>query len=182
MGNAESRRALLTVILLLFFLPVSGENFSPHFYFKNISVSEGLSHNTVNDILQDRTGFMWFATKDGLDRYDGNKIKRYGYSSLPGSLKSNCVNKLYEDGEGMIWVGTDTGLYCFNPATDTFKQFILETEEGEFINKSVTVITGDSVGAIWVGVEQQGIFYISPDREWVKYFPFSVDVWSLYIE
>ena len=102
MGNAESRRALLTVILLLFFLPVSGENFSPHFYFKNISVSEGLSHNTVNDILQDRTGFMWFATKDGLDRYDGNKIKRYGYSSLPGSLKSNCVNKLYEDGEGMI--------------------------------------------------------------------------------
>ena len=182
MGNAESRRALLTVILLLFFLPVSGENFSPHFYFKNISVSEGLSHNTVNDILQDRTGFMWFATKDGLNRYDGNKIKRYGYSSLPGSLKSNCVNKLYEDGEGMIWVGTDTGLYCFNPATDTFKQFILETEEGEFINKSVTVITGDSVGAIWVGVEQQGIFYISPDREWVKYFPFSVDVWSLYIE
>ncbi|MBP5487788.1 MAG: response regulator [Bacteroidales bacterium] len=182
MGNAELRKALLTVVFILFFLPLSGENFPPRFYFKNISVSEGLSHNTVNDILQDHTGFMWFATKDGLDRYDGNKIKRYGYSSLPGSLKSNCVNKLYEDEEGIMWVGTDTGLYCYNPATDTFTQFVVETEGGESIEKSVTEIISDSVGVLWVGVEQQGVFYISPDREWIKFLPFPMDVWSLYIE
>lgn len=182
MGKAESRRALLVVSFIIFFLPLFGENFSPRFYFKNISVSEGLSQNTVNDILQDRTGFMWFATKDGLNRYDGNRIKRYGYSGSPGSLKSNYINKLYEDGEGMIWVGTDTGLYCYNPATDSFSPFAVRAEGGETIGKSVTTITGDAEGSLWVGVEQQGIFRIAADRESVRFFPFSVDVWSLYIE
>ena len=125
---------------------------------------------------------MWFATKDGLNRYDGNKIRRYGYSKTPGSLESNYINKLYEDEDGSIWIGTDTGLYSYNPETDGFSHFIVRSEGGEMIGKSVTTIVGDADGSLWVGVEQQGIFRISPDRTKVGFFPFAWDVWSLFIE
>ena len=51
-----------------------------HYYFKNLSVQNGLSQNTVNTILQDKQGFMWFGTKDGLNRYDGLSFRKFKYN------------------------------------------------------------------------------------------------------
>ena len=69
-----------------------------NYYFKNFSVEDGLSQNTVNAILQDREGFMWFGTKDGLNRYDGLLFRQYKYNSNDiHSLGNNFVTSLYED-------------------------------------------------------------------------------------
>jgi ligand-binding sensor domain-containing protein len=76
-----------------------------HYYFKNLSVQNGLSQNTVNAILQDRQGFMWFGTKDGLNRYDGLSFRKFKHDDRTRrSIGNNFITALYEDAKGDIWV------------------------------------------------------------------------------
>ena len=72
-----------------------------HYYFKNLSVQNGLSQNTVNAILQDRQGFMWFGTKDGLNRYDGLSFRKFKHDDRTRrSIGNNFITALYEDSKG----------------------------------------------------------------------------------
>ena len=88
-------------------------------YFKNLSVQNGLSQNTVNTILQDKQGFMWFGTKDGLNRYDGLSFRKFKHDDRSQrSIGNNFITALYEDEKGNIWVGTDVGLYIYYPEKD----------------------------------------------------------------
>lgn len=66
-------KKVLILLICLIFYPIlcCAQVADDHYYFKNLSVQNGLSQNTVNAILQDKQGFMWFGTKDGLNRYDG---------------------------------------------------------------------------------------------------------------
>ena len=130
-----------------------------HYYFERFSVQDGLSQSTVNAILQDNQGFLWFGTKDGLNRYDGLSFRQFNYDhSNIYSLGNNFVTALYEDKEKHIWVGTDVGLYIYYPERDVFERFLSATEEGIKIERSVSVIVGDEDGCVWVAVESQGIF------------------------
>ena len=71
-----------------------------HYYFKNLSVQNGLSQNTVNAILQDKQGFMWFGTKDGLNRYDGLSFRKFKHDDRTRrSIGNNFITALYEDCE-----------------------------------------------------------------------------------
>ena len=80
--------------------------------FKNLSIRNGLSQNTVNAILQDRKGFMWLGTKDGLNRYDGLSFRKFKHDAAnPRSIGNSFITSLYEDFNGNIWVGTDAGVY-----------------------------------------------------------------------
>ena len=76
-----------------------------YYYFRTLDIKDGLSHNTVNTILQDRQGFMWFGTKDGLNLYDGLVFRTFQKEN--SSLGNNFITALHEDAEGNIWVGTD---------------------------------------------------------------------------
>lgn len=172
----------IAVAVILCSHQMAADKGAPRLYFHNYSINDGLSQNTVNDILQDQTGFLWFATKDGLNRYDGHVFKRYGYSPEPGSLKNNYVNKLFEDKNGKIWVGTDTGLYWYDLRTDRFSPFITPADSGEVISNSVISISGDHSGNIWVGVEQQGLFCIDPEGKTVRFHSFFWDAASMYVE
>ena len=74
-------------------------------YFERITNKDGLPHSAINDILQDRKGFMWFATYDGLIKYDGYSYKVYrNIVGDKNSLSDNGVSIIYEDSEGFIWV------------------------------------------------------------------------------
>ena len=78
--------------------------------FQRLSLDEGLSQTTVLSILQDRQGFMWFGTEDGLNRYDGTQVTVYARdASDPGSLPNNVVWALAECPEGDVWVATEGG-------------------------------------------------------------------------
>ena len=76
--------------------------------FTHISVDQGLSSSVVLDIYQDRAGFMWFGTDDGLNRYDGYTFEYF--SASEESLSGTSVNDLLEDGQGRVWVASARGL------------------------------------------------------------------------
>jgi ligand-binding sensor domain-containing protein len=74
--------------------------------FQHFTEKDGLSHRTINCLLQDRRGFMWFGTPEGLNRFDGYSFRKFKHRSGDStSLISNIINCLYEDRSGYIWVG-----------------------------------------------------------------------------
>ena len=103
------------------------------FSFVKYQVENGLSHNTVWYTIQDHQGFMWFGTKDGLNRYDGFSFRKFKYDELNNnsidgknfkifrhipkdstSLGNNIVRTIFEDERQNLWVGTNRGIYIFN--------------------------------------------------------------------
>ncbi|MDP5201770.1 two-component regulator propeller domain-containing protein [Flavobacterium sp. DG2-3] len=132
-----------------FFLFLCASIFSIHFsnaqdyYFKHYQVEEGLSNNTVLTSIQDNDGFMWFGTKDGLNRFDGYRFKTYRNNGDPvHSLGSNYIQSLHEH-NGTIWVGTDKGLYHYDKKLDRF------TILNEAINDRINDINHDQKDNIW---------------------------------
>ena len=79
--------------------------------FAHLTTNEGLSHNRVNAILKDHKGLMWFATEEGLNKYDGYRFATYKHNTKEkGSICSNFVLDILEDKSGDLWVGTASGL------------------------------------------------------------------------
>jgi streptogramin lyase len=90
---------------------------------ERLSVEDGLSNAFVWDILQDRQGFLWFATEDGLNRFDGYKFTIFRHQGS-GTVSHNTIWALYEDQSGTLWVGTyGGGLNKFDQATQTFTHY-----------------------------------------------------------
>lgn len=136
-------------------LPAYAQN-AVHYYFRTMDIRNGLSQNTVYQILQDRKGFMWFGTKDGLNRYDGLSFRIYKKEN--SGLGRNFVTALYEDYEGNIWIGTDGGVFIYNPVSDSFTPFRHKSDKGTVIRDFVTMIGSDGNNNIWISVENQGLF------------------------
>ena len=111
------------------------------YYFKTLDIQDGLSQNTVNAILQDKQGFMWFGTKDGLNRFDGLSFRIFKKEN--SALGNNFITALHEDKEGNIWVGTDAGVYVYNPLLEDFTVFDRVSDTGDMISRAVTRIESD---------------------------------------
>ncbi|MBN2656094.1 MAG: hypothetical protein JXR86_03480, partial [Spirochaetales bacterium] len=95
------------------------------FRFYKLTLENGLSSNSVYRIEQDSTGYMWFGTFSGLDRYDGREVRTYKPEpGVPGSISSPVIFDLHEDSKGRLWVGTDGGgLNLYNRDSDDFTLF-----------------------------------------------------------
>ncbi|HUI65960.1 MAG TPA: two-component regulator propeller domain-containing protein, partial [Bacteroidota bacterium] len=111
---------------LLFSLPIFAlalcSNAQPEF--AHLSIREGLSQSTVNCIVQDREGYVWFGTQDGLNRYDGYAFLTLKHDPADStSLSDNYVTSLCVDGDGVLWVGTRNGLDCWRPETRSFRRY-----------------------------------------------------------
>lgn len=122
--------------------------------FERLVVEDGLPHATVLSVIQDRQGFMWFATANGLARYDGTTFTTYRHDvDNPNSLSNNNTFSLIESSDGLIWIGTDPGgLNSFDPATGNFTLY--KKEEGNpnsLIDNSVWSLMEARDGRIWVG-------------------------------
>lgn len=160
-------KKLLILLISLIFYPIicCAQVADEHYYFKNLSVQNGLSQNTVNAILQDKQGFMWFGTKDGLNRYDGLSFRKFKHDDRSRrSIGNNFITALYEDAKGNIWVGTDVGLYIYYPEKDFFEHFTELSAENTKIEHTVTAISGDNQGCVWVAVESQGFFCYEQEK------------------
>lgn len=125
------------------------------YYFKHITIENGLSQNTVLSILQDKNGFMWFGTKDGLNRYDGNSIKIFKRDpNSQFSIGNNTIWSLMEDDYGQIWVGTDRGIYIYKSGNESFTKFNLKSDNGIEINVPVLDIKKDKKGNVWISADR----------------------------
>ena len=92
--------------------------------FEHIGIEEGLSNENVTAILQDRKGYIWFGTADGLNKYDGYTFTKYQFDPLdPNSLSQNFIYTIWEDKSGSIWVSTFEGLCKFDRATEKFTRY-----------------------------------------------------------
>src|SRR6187455_3376039 len=102
-------------LLIFLFVPLLG--FSQSYKSVHISVADGLSQSSVYDIVQDKKGFMWIATQDGLNRYDGTNFQVYRDEPFDtNSISSNSTSSLLCDSRGRIWAGTaNHGLNLYIP-------------------------------------------------------------------
>ena len=145
---------LCVLILLLSSLPLC---MTAKHEFTHYDMSNGLSHNTVLAIAQDKSGFMWFGTKNGLNRFDGHFFKKYYADTLDRSLKSDYINALCLGPDNRLWVGTDAGLFVYDTKQDRFERFEVKTKEGKTIGSIVNIIIA-SDNCVYISCFPQGIF------------------------
>ena len=128
--------------------------------FEHITINDGLSQGCVNDILQDKEGFIWIATQDGLNKYDGYSFKVYKPDSRDNqSITNNQIKKIFEDKDGIIWVGTAGGGLCkFNKKTEKFESYIsIPGNKNSISLNDVYAIFEDSKGSLWIGTYGAGL-------------------------
>lgn len=128
--------------------------------FGHLSLEEGLSQSIIEQIVQDRTGFMWFATEDGLNRFDGYRFSVHrNVPSDPQSLSYNELKALYEDRDGALWVGVfASGLNRFDPSTEKVVRYQHDHDQpGSLAADTVRCVLEDGAGRLWVGTEGGGL-------------------------
>ena len=128
--------------------------------FERISINEGLSQNNVTSIVQDRRGFMWFGTLDGLNKFDGYTFKIYKHlPSDPNSLSANTISTIFADKSDNLWIGTmAAGLNKLNFRTEQFTRYQHEPDNEQSISGNrVRAILEDRSGNLWIGTRDGGL-------------------------
>ncbi|MBD2704641.1 response regulator [Spirosoma sp. BT702] len=148
------------IIVLLFWLwyPITALAQSG----KLFTVENGLSGSVVSDIHQDRSGFLWIATEDGLNRFDGIKFTIYRHDKKNDTgILSNLLQTLFEDKAGRMYVGSLEGLQYYDPATDSFHKIPLKLDDGTIVSTRVVSIYERKNGDILVGTSGRGLFTLT---------------------
>jgi len=154
----DYRRTLVILIAVLFsFLTLnsSGTGVVNNLNFDFYSQEHGLSNNQIHCILQDKQGWMWFGTSQGVCRFDGYKFTVFKNDPEDSaSLKGNLVRAMFEDSKGQLWIGTENGgLNKFNREKENFQHLFYHGEGAILKDASVTSIHVDASGIVWVGTE-----------------------------
>jgi len=164
----------------------------PQYYspeFEHISIEHGLFQSTVNCIMQDKKGLLWFGTNDGLSRYDGYSFKTYRNNpSDRESISENDITAIAEDNDGNIWIGTLSGyINIYDPLKNKFSKYKLEfyplfsppaakSENippcyADYYFNTITAIYSDKNEFIWIGTFGSGLFRFDPyENSLVHYY------------
>jgi signal transduction histidine kinase/ligand-binding sensor domain-containing protein/CheY-like chemotaxis protein len=133
--------------------------------FKHLSLEEGLSSGTVLSMYQDRSGFLWFGTEEGLNRYDGYEFTVYRRDSRnPAALSGNVISSLAEDRSGKLWVGTyGGGLNLLDRQRESFVHFRNDPNNPKSLSSDqIRSIYVDHQDVLWVGTEGGGLDRYDP--------------------
>ena len=135
--------------------------------FRHLGTEQGLSQSVVMAIHQDRQGFIWLGTQDGLDRWDGAEFVHFRHHSgtkAGDSLSSNFIRALAEDSAGRLWIGTDTtGLDRYDPATGQMVHFRhVPGQPGSLSGNAIRALTFGPDGSLWVATSEAGLNRLDP--------------------
>lgn len=162
-------RILLTYLFLCFFLLSKSQPLT--LYFRNLNTGNGLSHNKVNCIVQDKRGFTWIGTDDGLNRYDGYRFQVFRHDpSNPSSISGNMITDLLEDKNGLLWIATaDGGLTKYDyrlPPKDQFRQYKHSASDSSSIPLNIiNALIEDSSGFLWLATSGHGVLRFDKKKE-----------------
>lgn len=124
------------------------------YYFRQYQVQDGLSNNTIRCCIQDEQGYMWFGSRDGLNRFDGYSFHTFrNDSEEPNSIGDNHINALAIDTKGTMWIGTNMGVYSYNPEKEDFTLLSITQ------NMRITKVVSGRANDIWVITDGKLINY-----------------------
>lgn len=160
-----------TILLLLSWAFGFAQNAQPKF--EHFSPIDGLSQATILNIWQDHLGFMWFATEDGLNKFDGVSFKIYKHlSSDSTTLSGNYVKRIVEDKDGDFWVGTWNGLNLLDRNTDSFIHYFHDkSDPNSLSHNNVNELELDAEGNLWIGTENGILSFFNKPRNHFDHFP-----------
>ncbi len=128
---------------------------SSHLKFKHLTTKDGLSQGSVIAILQDKKGYIWFGTRDGLNKYDGSKFVVYRHNSEnKNSISHSWITAIYEDTNGTLWVGTKNGLNKYNAQKDQFTVYKHTSKSASISDNEIWDIIQPSDSHIWIATNK----------------------------
>ena len=149
-------------VLMLYFILLSVAGLYAQTYpFRTYSIEDGLSESVVNDIIQDLEGYIWLATRFGLNRFDGNSFESYFESN---GLNSSNLFSLYQSRDGKIWIGSEKGVNYIDEGS-------IHTDSAYTVLSNSTVISifEDSKGGMWFGTDGDGVWHFGSNGKPVLY-------------
>ena len=166
------RKSLSILFLILSVLTLYAEK-TNYLYSFNSDLNEGISQLSVMTIYQDSRGYLWFATKNGLNRFNGKEYKIYHREDgNEQSLSNNSITSITEDQEGYLWVGTNNGLNRIDLNTNEIKRYNLETNG--LVANSISTVYTDRSGCLWVGT-WEGLNRYNREGDHFEYIPIEDD-------
>ena len=146
--HVARKNYLIIFLFLISFTTLIGQQ---KYNFEHISIPDGLSNAQVWDIVQDKYGFLWIATADGLNQYDGYSFKIYKNDpGDPKSLSNNFVYSLMIDKDENLWVGTTGGLSKYDRANETFENYLPDSSRANATVNTIISIAQDRKNRIWL--------------------------------
>jgi signal transduction histidine kinase/ligand-binding sensor domain-containing protein len=163
--------SLISALTLLGKPPFSQNHDIP---FEHLTSENGLPSSTILDILQDRKGFFWFASRNGLFRYDGYNFTPFKTEvNNNQSISDNWISALFEDSEGILYAGTlDRGLNVYNSKKENFIRYKATQGINTLPSNKIRCIKEDSKGTIWIGTTDKG--FCSYNKKEKKFTSFSL--------
>lgn len=154
--------------IFIFFTPCFGQTQA---VFNKINQTNGLSNDRVSSIVKEKNGFVWIGTDNGLNRYDGNKIKIFNKQN--SALSSNDIADLLIDRKGNIWIATfGGGLNLYNPSKDKFTIYKnIANNSTSIPSNELSALFEDSKGIIWIGTKN-GLSFFNEKEQIFKTFKF----------
>ena len=137
-----------------------------------LTISEGLAHNGVTSILEDSKGYLWFGTFDGLNRYDGYKLKTYKNTIDNIIMTNNRVRSLDEDFNGDLWIGTEAGITIFKYAYEKFIKIGADDFKNRTSNAPIIrqALSNKDLRLVLCVSERDGLFIFNEDYECLGQF------------
>lgn len=155
------------LVLAVSFSSLYGQ-ITPPLRFTHLTPSQGLSHGNVTSIFQDKSGFIWFGTQDGLNKYDGYKFTVYKKDPEgKNSISSSNIRAIVEDADGNLWIGTwGGGLNMFDPQQEKFIHYQQhEDQKNSLSNNFINCLAEDSKGNLWIGTDGGGLNYFDKSNK-----------------
>lgn len=173
LSNLLGSTKLLALGLAIFMCaiqPASAQ--APKLKFSHINSFQGLSNSTVETIYQDHRGFIWFGTRDGLNRYDGYQMTVFKNNPTnTSSISDDYIRCLYEDSDHQLWIGTSNGLNRFNQFKNTFTRYKYTPANRQSISGNIiNCIYNDRQGNLWIGTVDGGLNLYLPAGNSFQHF------------
>ncbi len=169
-AGIKGKLFFITLLLsILIVIKLHGQNNVFDFY--NLTTEGGLPSNAITKIIQDKRGFLWFGTYNGLVRYDGYNFKVFlPEIANPGSISSHSIRSIYEDNKGFIWVGTSDGLNKYDWKKEKFSRYSYYPKNPHSIsNDYIYSIYEDKSGILWFGTAY-GVNFFDPRTNYFTQF------------